>query len=122
MKYKVAISWDSSRSKSYYINHCILTKDNINDDIHFIVCDSIPPYMDINANKACYIDSRRCKWVFDEEKYLEIIGIYDKDKPLKDIQRDIINTMDRLDDTLISLNEGVKVLNEAIAIYKSKNK
>lgn len=120
MKYKVYLLRDKTRDRNYYDSHCEITKDyNINDIRHFIISESIPPYNDINANKACYIDSKRCKWIFDEDKYLEIIGVYSNDKPIQDIHSDIIVTMNKLDNTLLSLSQGVEMLNKAIEIYRS---
>lgn len=37
-----------------------------------ITCDDLPPYQDINKARACYWDDE--KWIFDEERYAEIIA------------------------------------------------
>ena len=95
--------------------HLDATNNNIKDDEYYIICNSIPLHDDINANKSCYIDAKHCRWVFDEDKYLEMIGYPNKhdDIPLDKIHDNIKDIMVRLDNTLLELNKSVGYLNEA---------
>ena len=115
MKYRVKTEWDNIRCKNYYVYHLDINNNAIKDDEHYIVCNSIPLHEDTNANKACYIDTKRCKWVFDEDKYLEMIGYPNKhdEIPLDKIHDNIKDIATRLDIILEVLNKSVSHLNEA---------
>ena len=64
--YQVIIILDEARNKSYY--HSYVPGDGN------IECEELPPYADVNKARACYWDAKAKAWVYDEEKYAEIIA------------------------------------------------
>lgn len=70
--YHVIIVLDEVRDKSYY--HSYVAKDGN------IECDELPPYQDINKARACYWDADELVWVYDPDKYAEIIAEQEADK------------------------------------------
>lgn len=74
MKYNVIIVLDESRDKSYYYSY---VTENGN-----IECAELPPYADPNKAQACYWDGE--KWVFDADKYDEIMTIQAAEKEAAD--------------------------------------
>lgn len=64
--YHVIIILDSSRDRSYY--HSYVASDGN------IECDELPPYADVNKARACYWDADVSTWVYDEEKYAELVA------------------------------------------------
>lgn len=67
--YQVIIILDESREKSYYHSY-VETEDTTFGNIE---CTDLPPYADINKAQSCYWDAENTQWVFDEEKYQEIL-------------------------------------------------
>ncbi len=70
MKYNVIIVLDESRNKSYYYSY---VAENGN-----IECTELPPYADPNKARACYWEGE--KWVFDADKYAEIMTVQAAEK------------------------------------------
>lgn len=66
MKYNVIIALDESRDKSYYYSY---VAENGN-----IECKELPPYADPAKARACYWDAENTTWVYDAEKYAEIVA------------------------------------------------
>lgn len=64
--YHVIIVLDEVRDESYY--HSYVAKDGN------IECDELPPYADVNKARACYWDADASTWVYDEEKYAELVA------------------------------------------------
>lgn len=69
MKYQVLLFLDETRNKSYYHSYF----ESENTTLGNMECTDLPPYQDINKARACYWDSENSEWVFDEEKYAEIL-------------------------------------------------
>lgn len=69
MKYQVIIFLDETRNRSYYHSY-IESEDTTLGNIE---CSDLPPYQDINKARACYWDIDKAVWIFDEEKYQEIL-------------------------------------------------
>lgn len=69
MKYQVLIFLDEARNRSYYHSY-VESEDTTLGNIE---CSDLPPYQDINKARACYWNSEIESWVFDEEKYQEIL-------------------------------------------------
>lgn len=63
--YYAIIVLDEKRKKSYY-SHYVKANGNIE-------CSELPPYQDIDKARACYWNTKTSEWVFDEEKYEEIL-------------------------------------------------
>ena len=64
--YQVIIVLDNTKDKNYYYSY-------VYDDGN-IECEELPPYQDINKARACYWDTKDKTWVYDAEKYAEIIA------------------------------------------------
>lgn len=62
--YSVIIVLDETRSKSYYYSY---TAEDGN-----VQCEELPPYQDIDKARACYLNDGA--WVFDADKYAEIVA------------------------------------------------
>lgn len=67
MKYQVILFLDEVRNKSYYHSY------TVSEDIALgnIECTDLPSYQDLNKARSCYWDGSI--WIFDEEKYQEIL-------------------------------------------------
>ena len=70
MKYQVIIILDEKRNKSYYHSYTVSEDVTLGN----IQCEELPPYQDINKAHACYWDTKDKTWVYDAEKYAEIIA------------------------------------------------
>lgn len=64
--YQVIIVLDEFNSKNYYYSY-VAADGNIE-------CEELPPYQDIDKARACWWDADNSAWVYDEEKYQEIIS------------------------------------------------
>lgn len=67
MSYNVIIVLDESRERSYYHSY--------NEVSGNIQCEDLPPYADVLKARACYREDD--KWIFDEEKYQELVEEHD---------------------------------------------
>ena len=70
MKYNVIIVLDESRNRSYY-DHYVAENGNIE-------CTDLPPYQDINKARSCFWDGE--KWIYDADKYAEIVAARQAEK------------------------------------------
>lgn len=68
MKYQVLLFFDETRERNYYYNYY----ESDDTTLGNISCNALPPYQDINKARACYWENEQ--WVYDEEKYSEIIA------------------------------------------------
>ena len=66
MKYNVIIVLDESKNRSYYYSY-VAQNGNIE-------CTELPPYADPNKARACYWDAESTTWIYDAEKYTEIVA------------------------------------------------
>lgn len=67
--YQVSILYDAQRKIGYYENY-IESDDNT---LGNITVENLPPYQDINKAQSCYYDCDTDAWIFDEQKYQEIV-------------------------------------------------
>lgn len=67
--YQVILFNDSATNRNYY--HSYQKSDD--STLGNITVNELPPYQDINMAQACYWDTETETWVFDEEKYQEIL-------------------------------------------------
>lgn len=107
MKYNVIIVLDETRDRSYYYSY---VPENGN-----IQCDELPPYQDINKAQSCYWDGE--KWIFDEEKYAEIVAAEEAEKEAaeeaeKEAAATPTNT--ELAQALMELADNVNTLMDAV--------
>lgn len=107
--YQVIIILDEKRGKSYYQSY--VESDNVN--LGNITCSELPPYQDIHKARSCYWDSAR--WVYDEEKYAEIIAAIETEKAEKEAadKISIIMTNEELTESLMELAGMIGKLMEA---------
>lgn len=64
--YNVIVVLDEKRNKSYYYSY-IDKRGNIE-------CDELPSYQDIIKARSCYWDAQNTVWVYDAEKYVELVA------------------------------------------------
>lgn len=80
MNYQVIVVNDKIRNKNYYYSYVInnqalnLGVFSVDDTTDTITVSDLPPYQDISKANACYWDSENAVWVFDDEKYAEILN------------------------------------------------
>lgn len=67
--YQVILLNNPAGERNYYYSYQI-SKDATKGNI---TVNELPPYQDINKARACYWNSETDSWVFDEEKYQEIL-------------------------------------------------
>lgn len=60
---------DNSRNKNYYHSY----EQSDDETIGNISCVDLPPFQDIYKARACYWNSDSAEWVFDDEKYSDIL-------------------------------------------------
>ena len=107
MKYNVIIVLDDTRDRSYYYSY---VPENGN-----IQCDELPPYADINKAQSCYWDGE--KWIFDEEKYAEIVAAEEAEREAEqqaELEAAATPTNAEIAQALMELGEDVSVMMDAI--------
>lgn len=106
MKYQVIVFLDEVRNKNYY--HSYYESDDIS--LGNFTCDELPPYQDLNKAQACYWDTENENWVFDEEKYQEILTEVEnakKEESEKEALQKTVMTNEELTLAVIELSELV---------------
>lgn len=92
MNYQVIVVNDKIRNKNYYYSYVINDQASnvgvfsVDDTTDTITVSDLPPYQDINKANSCYWDSENAVWVFDDEKYAEIL------KELKESESDYLES------------------------------
>lgn len=112
--YQVIIILDESREKSYYHSYV----ESEDKTLGNISCDELPPFQDINKAHACYWDSENGQWVFDDEKYAEIIAEITAEKEAAEqaaSEAEATPTNAELAECAMELGEGQSNLEDAIA-------
>ena len=112
--YQVIIILDESREKSYYHSYVELEDKTIGN----ISCDELPPYQDMNKAQSCYWDAETTQWVFDEEKYAEIIAQIAAEREAAEqaaAEAEATPTNAELAECAMELGEGQSNLEDAIA-------
>ena len=107
MKYNVIIVLDESRNKSYYYSY---VTENGN-----IECTELPPYADPNKARACYWDGE--KWVFDADKYEEIMAVQAAEKAATEQAKkeaEAIPTLKEIGIALMEIADAVNTNMDAI--------
>lgn len=106
--YNVIIVLDDSRDRSYY--HSYVTENGN------IVCAELPPYADTNKARACYWDGK--KWVFDADKYAEIVAVQTAEKEAAEkaaTEAEAVPTNQELADAMMEIANDVSILMDAVA-------
>lgn len=106
--YNVIIVLDDSRDRSYY--HSYVTENGN------IVCAELPPYADTNKARACYWDGK--KWVFDADKYAEIVAVQTAEKEAAEkaaVEAEAVPTNQELADAMMEIANDVSILMDAVA-------
>lgn len=104
MKYQVIIFLDETRNRSYYRSYL----ESEDTTLGNIECSDLPPYQDINKARACYWDADNATWVFDEEKYSEIIAAIEAERAAREqaeLEASVIMTNAELTQAILELTE-----------------
>ena len=107
MKYNVIIVLDETRDRSYYYSY---VPENGN-----IQCDELPPYADVNKAQSCYWDGE--KWIFDEEKYAEIVAAEEAEREAEqqaELEAAATPTNTEIAQALMELAENLSTVMDAI--------
>lgn len=105
--YQVIIVLDEIKNRSYYYSYV--------ESLGNIQCEELPPYQDINKARSCYWDSER--WIFDEEKYSEIVTIQTSAKEAAEqaeLEAQATPTNAELSLAVMELADNVSVLMDAV--------
>ena len=105
--YNVIIVLDEPRNKSYYYSY---VAENGN-----IECAELPPYQDINKAQACYWDGK--KWVYDADKYAEIVAIRTAEKEAaekEEAETEATPSNADLAEALMEIAENISLIMDAV--------
>lgn len=115
IKYQVITAIDEARARNYYQSYYVSDTDKGN-----IECEELPPYQDINKAQACYWDGS--KWIYDSEKYDEIIAKIEAEKKAAQEEADriaLIPTNEELHAMILSamasMNEITNFVDEIVS-------
>lgn len=106
--YHVIIVLDESRNKSYYYSY--VDKDGN------IECEELPPYQDILKAKACYWNGE--KWVYDQDKYVELIAEVEAEKAAAEkaeAEVAAVPTNEELAEAVMEIGDNLSTVMEALA-------
>ena len=104
MKYQVLLFLDETRNKSYYHSYF----ESEDTKLGNMECTDLPPYQDINKARACYWDSENSEWVFDEEKYAEIIEEIEAEREAREkeeLEASVVMTNAELTQAIMEITE-----------------
>lgn len=108
--YNVIIVHDDTRDKNYYYSY---VEENGN-----IKCEDLPPYADINKARACYWDAKGKNWIYDAEKYAEIVEIQTAEKAAaeqKRLETEAIPSNAELAEAVIEIANSINDIINAMA-------
>ena len=112
MEYHVILNLDEKKSRNYYYSYSEEGSGNLK-------CTELPPYQDINKARSCYWDGE--KWVYDEDKYKEIIEAIEARKKAEQEEQDRLANMPSLEEVnemaianSEAINEIMKYIDETI--------
>ena len=106
--YHVIIVLDQSKNKRYYHSY---VSGNGN-----VECEELPPYQDINKARACYWDGE--KWIYDADKYVEIVTAQAAEKAAAEQvkkEAEAVPTNEELAIAIMELADNVNILINAAA-------
>lgn len=103
MEYHVILILDEKRAKNYYYSYSEEGTGNLK-------CSELPPYQDINKARSCYWDGSA--WVYDEEKYAEIIAAIEAQKKAEQEEADRIANLPSLEDVHSMAIANSEAINE----------
>ncbi|MDE7029468.1 MAG: hypothetical protein K2P63_05735 [Lachnospiraceae bacterium] len=107
--YQVIIVFDETRSKNYYYSY--VDKDGN------IECTELPPYQDIQKARACYWDAENGLWMYDADRYAEIVAASEAQKAAAEqAQReaDAVPSNKEITEALMELARNVSANMDAI--------
>lgn len=108
--YQVIIVYDNTKDKNYYYSY---VNDNGN-----IECEELPPYQDINKAQACYWGTKDKNWIYDAEKYAEIIAEQEQAKAEAKKSKAIIEavpTNEEIAEAIVEIASSISDMIDAIA-------
>ena len=101
--YHVIIISDEKRNRSYYYSY--IDKDGN------IECEELPPYQDIIKAKSCYWDGK--KWVYDPDKYAELVTEAAAEKAAAEAEA--VPTNEELAAAVMEIGDNLSTVMDAIA-------
>lgn len=110
MEYNVIIMLDEKRNKRYYYSYV--------DKGGNIKCADLPPYQDINKARSCYWDAENTTWVYDADKYAEIVAEQEAQRSVAEkMQREeeATPTNEELASAMMEIADNVNTLMDAVA-------
>lgn len=125
-KYQVIIVLDETRERSYFYSY-VISEDSTKGNIE---CTELPPYADIDKARACYW--KNGAWIFDEEKYTEILAKIEAEKEAIQAEADriasipsneelnlmVLTAMEGLAEVMVVIDDVVKPLTELASLLK----
>lgn len=108
--YQVIIVHDDTRDKNYYYSY-VDTKGNIE-------CEDLPPYQDTNKARACYWDTENATWVYDADKYAEIVKIQAAEKSAAEqirLEAESVPSNAELAEAVLEIASSISEIMDAIA-------
>lgn len=115
-KYQVIIVLDEARERNYFYSYVISEDTTLGN----IECTELPSYADVNKARACYWYGGA--WIFDKEKYEEIITDIEQAKAEaervasipsnEELNTMVLATMEGLAEVVVTIEDVVKPLTE----------
>ena len=115
--YQVIIVADIEKKRRYYESY--VESENVN--LGNISCTDLPPYQDINRAHACYWNDEDNTWIFDQEKYNEIIEKIEAEKAAE-AEKDkttVTMTNEELTESLMELADIVSSVLEKLEVIET---
>ncbi|MCQ2088002.1 MAG: hypothetical protein MJZ37_08100 [Bacilli bacterium] len=113
--YQVILVNDEVRNKNYFYSYTE-TDENVGN----ITVDDLPSYADINKARSCFYENNT--WIFDEDKYQEILAVLEEEKEKAEEEKakseaalsneEIAEALMELADLLTVIEERVSALEE----------
>lgn len=79
MNYQVILVNDEIKNKNYYYSYQVSEDTTLGN----ITVTDLPPYQDINKARCCYWADNSEAWIFDEEKYNEMLLMIEAEEEAK---------------------------------------
>lgn len=108
--YNVIIVHDDTRDKNYYYSYV--------EESGNIECEDLPPYQDTNKARACYWNTENAAWVYDADKYVEIVKIQAAEKSASEqirLEAKAVPSNAELSEAILEIASSISDMIDAIA-------
>lgn len=108
--YNVIIVHDDTRDKNYYYSYV--------EESGNIECEDLPSYQDTNKARACYWNTENATWVYDADKYAEIVKIQATEKAAAEqirLEAKSVPSNAELAEAIIEIASSISDMIDAIA-------